>query len=74
MVWHPLVHEYEWMKMYELAVAYYKEKGNLLVPDAYKTKDGKLLGSWIRHQKNRNKTGKLSDKERELLEQIDIAW
>ena len=72
MVWS--VHEYEWMKMYELAVAYYKEKGNLLVPDAYKTKDGKLLGSWIRHQKNRNKTGKLSDKERELLEQIDIAW
>lgn len=51
-----------------------KKKGNLLVPDAYKTKDGKLLGSWIRHQKNRNKTGKLSDKERELLEQIDIAW
>ena len=72
MVWN--VYEYEWVKTYEYAVAYYKENGNLLVPDSYKTKEGVLLGSWIKHQRKRYKDGKIPDKEKELLEKIDMVW
>ena len=33
------VSDSEWMKMYGLAAAYYKDNGNLLVQNKYKTKD-----------------------------------
>ncbi|MBO4616395.1 MAG: helicase associated domain-containing protein [Lachnospiraceae bacterium] len=72
MIWS--VYEYEWMQMYDLAVIYHKENGNLLVPQSYRTKENAFLGAWISHQRKRAMKGKMPDKEIELLNKIDMVW
>jgi len=72
MVW--LVYDYEWMKNYSLAVAYYEEIGNLVISIDYKTKDGVPLGGWIKHQRKRYKENKISEREISLLNKIGMVW
>ena len=72
MVWS--VSESQWLEMYELAVDYYKEKGNLLVPRLYKTKDDKSLGLWVHRQRAKYKSNIISDKEISLLDAIGMVW
>ncbi|MBO4849264.1 MAG: helicase associated domain-containing protein [Clostridia bacterium] len=72
MVWS--VDDYEWMKMYDLATAYYRNKGDLLVPDKYKTKDKTSLGAWIGRQRKLYRENKMPDKKIGLLNQIGMVW
>lgn len=62
------------MKMYDRAVPYYNEKGNLLVPDDYLTEDGKCLGSWLKFQSKQYRAHKLADKKVILLDKIGMVW
>ena len=72
MIWS--VYEYDWMRMYDQAVQYYRENGNLLVPNNYKTKNNISLGSWIGKQRKDYRENKISDKEVNLLNQIGMVW
>ncbi|MBE6124463.1 MAG: hypothetical protein E7184_02895 [Erysipelotrichaceae bacterium] len=76
----------QWQHKYELASAYFKEFGDLNIPNNFKTKDGVNydedginLGSWVKIQRNRERgTTKslkpLSVKEKEKLEKIGMIW
>ena len=68
------VSDYEWMKMYDLAAIYYKENGNLLVHNKYKTKDNISLGAWVGQQRTNHYNKKLSKKKIELLDKIGMVW
>ena len=72
MVWS--VYDYDWMKMYDQAVLYYRENGNLLIPNNYKTKTKISLGSWIGKQRKNYREKKISDREVNLLNQIGMVW
>ena len=72
MVWD--VKEYVWNKMYNLAVEYRNEHGNLLVPFDYKTKSGDNLGRWISRARLAYKKGDLSPDKIEKLNAIDMVW
>lgn len=75
----------KWIRMYNLAKAYYDHHGNLNVPAVFKTKNGyefdengMTLGSWIRTQRAVYK-GTLGHKnftieQVKLLEDIGIEW
>ena len=65
----------QWNKMYSLALEYYKEYGDLNVPQSYKTKnEGIKLGSWIANQRYAYNNGKLKKERIEKLEQIGMLW
>lgn len=42
---------YSFNKWYSLALDYYNENGNLLVPNNYVTENGEKLGNWIRYMR-----------------------
>ena len=66
-----------WFKMYKEAVNYYKEKGNLKVPNEYsyiKEDEEINLGNWIVDQRFNYNNGKLSSKRKELLDEIGMVW
>ncbi len=56
------------------AKAYAAEKGNLLVPRSYVCGDHFPLGEWIRGQRGRYSTGKLSRERTQQLEAIGMTW
>lgn len=66
-----------WDDYYELAVEYYKEHGNLLVPSNY-SKNGMNLGSWIGTQRQSIKAKgdrkPLSTEQIERLNAIGMVW
>ena len=70
--WSPV--ETQWKKMYGLAKKYYKENGNLLIPDKYIAEDNLKLGRWIGTQRGNYKNNKLSKEKIELLENIGMDW
>lgn len=66
-----------WDDYYELAVQYYKEHGNLLVPSNY-SKNGMNLGYWINDQRKTMK-GKghrkdLTEEQIQKLDEIGMVW
>ena len=67
----------DWDMMYDKAVEYYNEHGNLLVPYDYHTEEGHSLGRWLKTQRN-NYSGKgdrrLTQVEIDKLEKIGIVW
>lgn len=67
-----------WEDWYRDAVHYYDTFGNLLVPVAYETSEGKKLGSWIAIQREKyvrtNKRMPLSSEHIALLNQLDMVW
>lgn len=67
-----------WDYWYNLAEAYYKENGHLLVPFAYQTADGHKLGLWISIQRERyqNKSNRppLLPAQIEALDHIAMVW
>ena len=63
-----------WMKNYALAVSYYNDNGDLLIPSRYKTAEGINLGTWIKNQRNRFREGRISNMEEELLNRIGMVW
>ena len=66
-----------WDDYYELAVEYYKEHGNLLVPVNY-SKNGMNLGYWIIDQrktmKGQGHRRDLTEKQIEKLDAIGMVW
>lgn len=72
MIWNP--YDLQWYKHYDLAIKYYNENGNLLIPLNYTTKDNVNLGSWIGKQRKKYKNYKLSKEKIKLLENIDMVW
>ena len=68
------VYEPFWQKNFLLAQEYFIEHGDLLIPQHYETDDGTELGSWLRNQRTKYRTGKLSDDRIEKLESIGMIW
>ena len=75
MVWDASIdYEEKWNKWYKLAVEYYNEHGDLLVPSKYQTKSGEKLGQWIVTTRQAYKNGNLSPDKIEKLEAIGMVW
>jgi len=72
MVWNVI--DYQWNKMYDLALDYYNKYGNLLIPDKYTTSDNTHLGSWIGKQRKHYREQKLAKERIDLLEKIGMIW
>ena len=76
--------ETRWMKMYELAKAYYEHNGNLKIDQRFKTingyepdENGVALGTWISIQRKAYKgkaTNKITQNQIKLLESIGMIW
>ena len=64
----------QWDNMLLSAREYYEKNGDLLVPVAYKSRDGRRLGAWIRNQRIKYSEGKLTDSQIESLNEIDMIW
>lgn len=58
-----------WQELYDLALAYKTEHGDLEIPSVYKTADGVWLGSWVNRQRQALNSGSsaLSSERRKLL-------
>lgn len=75
MVWD--IHLSNWRSMYEEAKEYYDTTGDLLVPQAYITKEGSDLGGWISYQReiyNGKKKKNLTSEQIKLLNDIKMVW
>ena len=64
--------EIRWEHGYKNAKDYYEANGNLFIPVIYESEDGHRTGLWIRAQRKKYYTEKLSDEQKELLKQIGI--
>ncbi|SEQ19960.1 Superfamily II DNA or RNA helicase [Lachnospiraceae bacterium NE2001] len=63
-----------WESGYDVAVRYSKERGNInFVPTDYND-DSLNLSKWLHTQRNRYKTGKLSDDRIKRMEDIGFVW
>lgn len=63
-----------WYYIYDDAVDYYSEYGDLKVPAKYIGKSGCLLADWIVRQRRLWNNGKLSDEQIHLLDEIEFVW
>ena len=63
-----------WQTGYEHATAYYKEYGDLNVPQDFVCADGYTLNNWIAAQRKAYKNGKLADERIRLLSNIGMIW
>ncbi len=68
------VPDYDWKAKYDLAVKYYYDNGDLLVPNKYKTSDGVALGAWIGQQRKYYRDKKISEEKVALLDKIGMIW
>ncbi len=63
-----------WESTYRAACTYFTEYGHLNVPAAYVTKEGCLLGKWIRRQREAYYNHSLSEEHRRKLEKLGMDW
>ena len=63
-----------WEYRCRLAEAYYKEHGNLDIPQQYVSEEGVWLGKWLYIQKVQYKKGVLENWKKEKLEEVGIYW
>lgn len=77
MSWCEMEHR-SWDAWYRDAAEYYSKYGNLLVPMAYRTKEGRLLGKWVatqRARRDKESSGVMLTKEQiGLLDRIGMVW
>ena len=66
--------ENSWEYRCRLAEAYYKEHGNLEIPQGYVSEEGVWLGKWLYKQKVQHKKGILENWKQEKLEEVGICW
>lgn len=59
---------------YLLALNYYKEHNNLLVPQKYVTTHGYTLGLWIAKMRQDYKNNQLTKEQINMLENIGMVW
>lgn len=72
MVW-KLEDRLEWDKWISLAEGYYRQYGNLEVNTEY-VADGYRLGYWLREQRKKRKSGKLTEKQIRDLDRYKMIW
>uniref|UniRef100_UPI0040579894 Helicase associated domain protein n=1 Tax=Agathobacter sp. TaxID=2021311 RepID=UPI0040579894 len=77
MIWDK--NRYQWEVNFAEAEKFYKDNGNLDIPQDFKTPDGICLGTWVNNQKNiraGKKTGAapLTESQAQRLEGIGIVW
>ena len=63
-----------WEEQYNEAKDFYEKNGHLSVPNAYRTSTGKNLSNWIKRQREYYYKNKLSVKQIQLLEALNIEW
>ncbi len=66
--------EARWDTGYKALKKYYEEHGDTIVPYNYKLENGYELGRWTKHQREKNREGKLTKEEIKSLEELDMAW
>ena len=66
-IWEPL--KQQWQDYYKELKQYIKDNGHALVPQSHPT-----LGIWTAKQRQAKKSGKLSQKKIQLLEDIGFIW
>lgn len=71
MVWGPF--EASWERGFEAAMGYWKEHGNLLVPQRF-TVNGFRLGGWISTQRAKERAGLLAPARKQLLDEVGMVW
>ena len=71
-VWKPF--EALWNEGYAHACAFVEAHGSLKVPSGYISPDGYKLKNWLNNQVARYKNGRLTEEQREKLEQIGMKW
>ena len=69
----------KWMSLYEAAVAYYEQHGDLNVPSEYSTPDGVLLGKWVARQRYAylnpdRSSARVTPERKELLDRLGMVW
>ncbi|WP_083933985.1 helicase associated domain-containing protein [Sciscionella marina] len=67
-------HTKTWERNFEAASWYRTSFGNLDVPFLYRTPSGVGLGSWLCHQREHYRAGKLSDEQIAALDELGMAW
>lgn len=63
-----------WQRMYRDAAAYYREHGNLKVPQGYVGNSGCRLADWLIRQRRSRKLGELSEEKIRLLDELGFRW
>lgn len=63
-----------WEQMFRCAQIFYQTHKHLKVERKYKTHDGKALGSWMKHQRERAKNGLMTEDQKARLESIGMIW
>ena len=63
-----------WEEQYTEAKRFFEKNGHLSVPGDYRGESGKCLSVWILRQREANRKGKLTEKQRELLDEIGMQW
>ena len=76
MVWD--VPDYLWEENYAECLQYYREHGNLDIPNAYCSQNGLKIGGWIRRQRmlrrGLTKGAELTQEQIARLDEIGMAW
>ena len=67
-------YDLQWDEVYEELCEYYRIHKNVLIPTAYKTEKGTLLGKWIRRQADANAKGKLTSERIEKLKKVGFVF
>ncbi len=63
-----------WERQYRDAEAYYREHGDLNIPQTYLSPSGSTTGVWVCRQRKYRREGKLPEKLISLLDAIGMIW
>jgi len=72
MVWSP--YDTNWESSYQLAVDFFKENGNLRLPNKYRAANDYDLGDWLRQQREKYRNNKLPVEQIDKLNAIAMDW
>lgn len=72
MVWN--VGEFRWEEAYKRAATFYRENGHLVIPRHYGQKKDFDLYEWVMSQRNKYRSGELSEDKILKLEKIGMDW
>ena len=64
--------QFDWDENYERLIEYFESNGHTNVPYRFKTEDGKLLGAWVKRQKQ--KKSSLSKEQIKKLNKLNYDW
>lgn len=72
MVWN--VGEFRWEEAYKRAATFYRENGHLVIPRYYGQEKEFDLYEWVMSQRNKYRSGELSEDKIRKLEKIGMDW